>query len=82
MPVHPPLYPPGGAHPLPGRLVVVDRGPVARGPWGFHQGPVPTAAQIREDNEMLEAINDEISAPRTSVQQTFEDNSSSSLKHS
>ena len=41
MPVHPPLYPPGGAHPLPGRLVVVDRGPVARGPWAFHEGPAP-----------------------------------------
>jgi hypothetical protein len=41
MPVHPPLYPPGGSRPLPGRLVAVDRGPAARGPWAFHQGPVP-----------------------------------------
>jgi hypothetical protein len=41
MPVHPPLYPPGGVHPLPGRLVAVDRGPVARGPWAFSHGPVP-----------------------------------------
>jgi hypothetical protein len=41
MPVHPPLHPPGDLHPLPGRLVAVDRGPVARGPWAFNQGPVP-----------------------------------------
>jgi FecR protein len=50
MPVHPPLYPPGGAHPLPGRLTVVDRGPVARGPWGFHQGPMPVPNHQAELN--------------------------------
>jgi hypothetical protein len=33
MPVHP-VYAGGGLHPLPGqRLVAVDRGPVAKGPW-------------------------------------------------
>jgi hypothetical protein len=36
-----PLYPPGGARPLPGRLVAVDRGPVAKGPWAFNHGIVP-----------------------------------------
>jgi hypothetical protein len=35
MPIRP-VYPPGGAHPLPGRLVAVDRGPVAKGPWAFN----------------------------------------------
>ncbi len=41
MPIRPPLHPPGGINPI-GRphLVVVDRGPEAKGPWGFH-GPVP-----------------------------------------
>jgi FecR protein len=44
--VHPPgwsmpLYPPGGARPLPGRLVVVDRGPAAKGPWAFNHGTAP-----------------------------------------
>jgi FecR protein len=36
-----PVYPPGGAHPVPGRLVAVDRGPVAKGPWAFGSGPAP-----------------------------------------
>jgi hypothetical protein len=36
-----PLRPPGGAHPLPGRLVAVDRGDVAKGPWAFNHGTVP-----------------------------------------
>jgi hypothetical protein len=40
MPVHP-VSPGGGIRPLPGRLVAVDRGPVAKGPWGFQGGPVP-----------------------------------------
>ena len=30
------------SHPLPGqRLVAVDRGPVAKGPWAFNHGPAP-----------------------------------------
>lgn len=40
MPIRP-VHPPGGARPLPGRLVVVDRGPVAKGPWAFNHGTVP-----------------------------------------
>jgi hypothetical protein len=40
MPIRP-VRPPGGAHPLPGRLVVVDRGAVAKGPWAFNGGPAP-----------------------------------------
>jgi hypothetical protein len=44
--VHPPgwsmpLRPPSGARPQPGRLVVVDRGPDAKGPWAFNHGTVP-----------------------------------------
>jgi hypothetical protein len=35
MPVRP-VFPGGGLHPLPAqRLVAVDRGPVAKGPWAF-----------------------------------------------
>jgi hypothetical protein len=42
MPV-PPLRPPGGIHPVGGlRLVAVDRGPVATGPWRFNSGFRPT----------------------------------------
>jgi FecR protein len=49
MPIQP-VHPPGGIHPLPGqRLVAVDRGPVARGPWAFN-GAVP-----RPDHE--QALN-------------------------
>jgi hypothetical protein len=42
MPIRP-VRPPGGIHPvIPGqRLVAVDRGPVATGPWGFHGGVAP-----------------------------------------
>jgi len=40
MPIRP-VRPPGGAYPLPGRLVVVDRGAVAKGPWAFNSGPAP-----------------------------------------
>jgi FecR protein len=41
MPVRP-LRPPGGIYPLPGqRLVAVDRGPVAKGPWAFEHGLAP-----------------------------------------
>ncbi|MGB8538974.1 MAG: DUF6600 domain-containing protein, partial [Acidobacteriaceae bacterium] len=36
-----PLAPPVGGRPLAGRLVVVDRGPVAQGPWAFNHGTVP-----------------------------------------
>ncbi len=44
--VHPPgwsmpLRPPTGARPQPGRLVVVDRGPAAKGPWAFNHGTAP-----------------------------------------
>jgi hypothetical protein len=50
MPVRP-VRPPGGMYPLPGqRLVAVDRGPVATGPWGFHGGVAP-----RPDH--LQALN-------------------------
>jgi len=42
MPV-PPLRPPGGIHPVGGlRLVAVDRGPVATGPWRLNSGFRPT----------------------------------------
>jgi hypothetical protein len=42
MPIRP-VFPPGGIHPLPGqRLVAVDRGPEAKGPWGMN-GAVPRA---------------------------------------
>jgi hypothetical protein len=43
MPVRP-IRPPGGIHPVGGlRLVAVDRGPVATGPWGLNSGFRPTA---------------------------------------
>jgi uncharacterized protein DUF6600/FecR-like protein len=43
MPVRP-IRPPGGIHPVGGlRLVAVDRGPVATGPWRFNSGFRPTA---------------------------------------
>jgi len=43
MPIRP-IRPPGGLHPVVGaRLVAVDRGPVARGPWGLNSGFRPTA---------------------------------------
>jgi hypothetical protein len=38
----PPLRPPGGIHPVGGRLVAVNRGPVATGPWGLNSGFRPT----------------------------------------
>ena len=42
MPV-PPIRPPGGIHPVGGlRLVAVDRGPVATGPWRLNSGFRPT----------------------------------------
>ncbi len=41
MPVRP-IRPPGGARPVHGQtLVAVDRGPEARGPWAFNNGPTP-----------------------------------------
>jgi hypothetical protein len=43
MPVRP-IRPPGGIHPVAGaRLVAVNRGPVATGPWGLNSGFRPTA---------------------------------------
>jgi hypothetical protein len=49
MPIRP-VYPPGGIRPLPGqRLLLVDRGPAAKGPWGF-RGAAP-----RPDH--LQALN-------------------------
>jgi hypothetical protein len=42
-----PLHPPSGIRPQPGQLVVVDRGPGAKGPWGLHGGPAP-----RPDHQM------------------------------
>jgi FecR protein len=42
-----PLHPPSGIRPQPGRLVVVDRGPEAKGPWGLRGGPAP-----RPDHQM------------------------------
>ena len=54
-----PLRPGGGIRPLPGqRLVVVDRGPVARGPWGFGAGAAP-----RVDHAQLLNINGRDVAP-------------------
>jgi Family of unknown function (DUF6600)/FecR protein len=42
-----PLHPPSGIRPQPGQLVVVDRGPGAKGVWGLHGGPAP-----RPDHQM------------------------------
>ncbi len=33
-----PIFPVGGFHPPVGRILVVDRGPEAKGPWAFHGG--------------------------------------------
>jgi hypothetical protein len=61
--IHPPgwsmpLRPGGGIHPLPGqRLVAVDRGPDAKGPWAF-QGTAP-----RPDHQMALNFKGETVAP-------------------
>ena len=44
-----PLRPPGGSHPISGRLVAVDRGPEARGPW-TSTGPAPRPDHQAEVN--------------------------------
>jgi hypothetical protein len=50
MPIRP-VHPPGGIYPLPGqRLVAVDRGPVATGPWGFHGGVAPRPDHLQPLN--------------------------------
>jgi FecR protein len=51
MPIRP-LRPPGGVHPIGGaRLVAVNRGPVATGPWGLKSGFRPSA------NHQQQALN-------------------------
>ena len=46
-----PVRPPGGTYPLAGqRLVAVDRGPVATGPWGFHGGAAPKPDHLQALN--------------------------------
>ena len=52
-----PLRPPGGSHPISGRLVAVDRGPEARGPW-TSTGPAP-----RPDHEAALNLNGRPVAP-------------------
>jgi hypothetical protein len=53
-----PLRPPGGMRPLPGqRLVAVDRGPEAKGPWAF-QGTAP-----RPDHQQELSFKGETVAP-------------------
>jgi hypothetical protein len=45
MPIHP-VRPPGGMYPVGGqRLVAVDRGPLAKGPWAFGNAPRPDPAR-------------------------------------
>ncbi len=43
------LRPPQGIHPLPGRLIAVDRGPVAKGPWATN-GALPRPDHQQELN--------------------------------
>jgi len=58
MPIRP-IRPPGGLHPVVGaRLVAVDRGPVATGPWGLNSGFRPTADHQRALN-----LNGRVVAP-------------------
>jgi FecR protein len=52
-----PLRPPGGSHPISGRLVAVDRGPEARGPW-TSTGPAP-----RPDHQAALNLNGRAVAP-------------------
>jgi FecR protein len=64
MPVRP-IRPPGGIYPVgPARLVAVDRGPVATGPWGFHSTFVS-----RPDHLQAVNLNGRMVAPieRTNV---------------
>jgi hypothetical protein len=66
MPVRPVVYagglrPPQGIRPLPGqRLIAVDRGPLAKGPWGFQgvNGSVP-----RPDHQQALNFNGRTIAP-------------------
>ena len=52
-----PIHPPGGIRPLPGqRLMAVDRGPVAKGPWAFGNAP-------RAEHERALNFNGHIVAP-------------------
>ena len=57
MPVRP-IHPGPGIHPLPGqRLVAVDRGPVAKGPWAF------SGAAPRPDHQQALNFNGRTVAP-------------------
>jgi hypothetical protein len=57
MPVHP-IRPGPGIHPPPGqRLVAVDRGPVAKGPWAF------SGASPRPDHQQALNFNGRVVAP-------------------
>jgi hypothetical protein len=58
MPVRP-VFPPVGARPITvsGRLIAVDRGPIATGPWGF-KGAVP-----RPDHQQALNFNGRMVAP-------------------
>jgi hypothetical protein len=59
-----PLRPPGGIHPPPGqRLVAVDRGPVATGPWAFNNGLKPVT-----DHQQALNFNGQTLAPVEKIQ--------------
>jgi hypothetical protein len=58
MPVRPPFHPPGAIGPYQGRLVAVDRGAAARGPWAFHDGPA-----LRSNHQEALNFNGRMVAP-------------------
>jgi hypothetical protein len=52
-----PIRPPGGIHAPPvQRLVVVDRGPVAKGPWAYGYAPRTEAAALNFNGRTIEPI--------------------------
>ena len=60
MPVRP-VAPGGGLHPITGqqRLIAVNRGPVATGPWGFHG----SSLSPRPDHQQSLSLNGRVVAP-------------------
>jgi FecR protein len=55
-PVHP-VYPPGGIRPLPGqRLVAVDRGPVAKGPWAYGYAPRTEPSALNFNGQAIQPL--------------------------
>ena len=61
MPIHP-VFPGGGVRPITGRLIAVDRGPQAKGPWGFHGVPAP-----RPDHQQALNFRGNVVAPVSRV---------------